>query len=73
MCGWLQVESELFKATRASLLAVFAAHALLMAFALKLRMSAALRQQEAKAAAGGLMGWWAGVLGVQVQMGSRWM
>lgn len=34
------------EAIRASLLAVFASHALLMAFALKLKMSAALRQPD---------------------------
>jgi hypothetical protein len=34
------------EAVRASLLGVFASHALLMAFALKLKMSAALRQPD---------------------------
>ncbi len=39
-------------ATRASLLGVFAAHALLLAFTLKMRMSAALKQQDAKLVSG---------------------
>jgi hypothetical protein len=34
------------EAVQASLLGVFASHALLMAFALKLKMSAALRQPD---------------------------
>lgn len=42
----LQVETERLEAIQASLLGVFASHALLMAFALKLKMSAALRQPD---------------------------
>jgi hypothetical protein len=52
----MQVEAEIYKATKVSLLAVVASHALLMAFALKLKMGAALRQKEA-AAGGGAGGW----------------
>eukprot|EP00798_Chlamydomonas_sp_ICE-L_P014361 gene14361-20358_t len=44
----MEVELEIFMAARASLLGVFAAHALLMAFTLKLRCTAALKQQDAK-------------------------
>lgn len=40
----------MFTATRASLLAVFAAHATLLAFALKLRVSGALHSQDARIA-----------------------
>ena len=39
-------------ATRASLLGVFATHALLMAFTLRMRVSSALRQQEGRLAQG---------------------
>ncbi|KXZ48748.1 hypothetical protein GPECTOR_25g332 [Gonium pectorale] len=46
----VQVEAEIYRATKASLLAVVAAHALLMAFALKLKMSAALRRRAAAVA-----------------------
>ncbi|GIM00281.1 hypothetical protein Vretimale_5429, partial [Volvox reticuliferus] len=48
----VQVEQEIFRATKASLLAVVASHALLMAFALKLKMTSALRRRAAAAAAG---------------------
>ncbi|GFR52564.1 hypothetical protein Agub_g15154, partial [Astrephomene gubernaculifera] len=43
----VQVEAEIYRATKASLLAVVAAHALLMAFALKLKMTSALRRRAA--------------------------
>ena len=39
------MEEEGYKAVKASLLGVFAAHALLLAFTLKLKMGAALRQE----------------------------
>ena len=42
----------MWMATRASLLGVFAAHALLLAFTLKLRAAAVLRQQEGRLAQG---------------------
>lgn len=42
----IQVEAERLEAVQASLLGVFASHALLMAFALKLKMGAALRQPD---------------------------
>ena len=48
-----QVEMQIVMATRASLLGVFATQALLLAFVLKLRMSAALKQQDSKLQAGG--------------------
>ncbi|EFJ42256.1 hypothetical protein VOLCADRAFT_107353 [Volvox carteri f. nagariensis] len=48
----VQVEREIFRATKAALLAVIASHALLMAFALKLKMTSALRRRAAAAAAG---------------------
>ncbi|GLI61232.1 hypothetical protein VaNZ11_003532, partial [Volvox africanus] len=48
----VQVEQEIFRATKASLLAVVASHALLMAFALKLKITSALRRRAAAAAAG---------------------
>ncbi|GLC46128.1 hypothetical protein PLESTB_001193000 [Pleodorina starrii] len=48
----VQVEREIYRATKASLLAVVASHALLMAFALKLKMTSALRRRAAAAAAG---------------------
>ncbi|KAG2447194.1 hypothetical protein HYH02_007936 [Chlamydomonas schloesseri] len=43
----VQVEQEIYRATKASLLAVVASHALLMAFALKLKMTSALRRRAA--------------------------
>lgn len=43
-------------ATRASLLGVFATHALLMAFTLRMRASAVLRQQEGRLAQGAGLG-----------------
>lgn len=48
-------------ATRASLLGVFATHALLMAFTLRMRASAALRQQEGRLAQGAGFGEQAGL------------
>jgi len=47
-----QVEQLQFLATRTALLAVYAAHALLLGFALKLRVSTALRGQDARIAGG---------------------
>jgi len=44
----IEVEGEVMRAMRASLMGVFAGQSLLLAFTLKLRMSAALRQQESK-------------------------
>ncbi|MEW5297524.1 MAG: hypothetical protein WDW36_000729 [Sanguina aurantia] len=40
----MQVDSDIFYSTRAALMGLFGGHALLMAFALKLRVGAALRQ-----------------------------
>jgi len=51
-----QLEDEIIHTTRVALLAVFAAQALLLAFALKLRLSSALRQQDAKLPWGGEWG-----------------
>lgn len=45
-----EVDREVWMATRASLLGVFATHALLMAFTLKIRASSALRKQEGRLA-----------------------
>lgn len=45
----VHVETERLEAVQASLLGVFASHALLMAFALKLKMSAALKQPDRSA------------------------
>jgi hypothetical protein len=59
----LHVESLRFQAARASLLAVFAAHALLAAFALKLKASAALRQPDKGARQPGAAGVVPGVYG----------
>lgn len=42
----LHVEAERLEATQASLFGVFGAQALLLAFSLKLKMSAALRQTD---------------------------
>ncbi len=44
-----QVLDEIHRATKASLLAIVASHALLMAFALKLKMSSALSRRAAAA------------------------
>ncbi|KAF8058100.1 hypothetical protein HT031_005760 [Scenedesmus sp. PABB004] len=52
----LQIEAERLEATRASLFGVFAAQALLLAFALKLRMSAALHAPDRAGRAPGLAG-----------------
>ncbi|KAG2493679.1 hypothetical protein HYH03_008193 [Edaphochlamys debaryana] len=43
----VQVEREIYRATKASLLAVVACHSLLMAFALKLKMTSTLRRRTA--------------------------
>uniref|UniRef100_A0A7S3R236 Uncharacterized protein n=1 Tax=Dunaliella tertiolecta TaxID=3047 RepID=A0A7S3R236_DUNTE len=43
-----QVEDELVHSTRAALLTVFAAQAILLAFALKLRLSSVLKQQDVR-------------------------
>ncbi|KAF5835484.1 hypothetical protein DUNSADRAFT_7324 [Dunaliella salina] len=51
LCGLtmlLQVEDELVHSTRAALLTVFAAQAILLAFALKLRLSSVLKQQDVR-------------------------
>jgi hypothetical protein len=42
----LAIENERLEATQAALFGVFAAHALLLAFSLKLKMSAALHQPD---------------------------
>jgi hypothetical protein len=42
----VHVEAERLEAVQASLFGVFAAHALLLAFSLKLKMSAALHQPD---------------------------
>jgi len=43
-----QVEDEMVHTTRTALLAVFAAQAVLLGFALKLRLSSVLKQQDVK-------------------------
>jgi hypothetical protein len=42
----MAIENERLEATQAALFGVFAAHALLLAFSLKLKMSAALHQPD---------------------------
>lgn len=48
-----QVDSDIFYSTRAALMGLFGGHALLMAFALKLRVGAALRQAHSGGVAKG--------------------
>lgn len=49
---YIQMEDEIVHTTRTALIAVFAAQAVLLAFALKLRLSSVLKQQDVK-----LSGW----------------
>jgi len=49
----IEVDREVWMTTRASLMGVFAAHALLLAFTLKLRAASVLRQMEGKDALDG--------------------